>query len=308
MRRSLTPAPLWWGPVLALVVALSTAAPTLDMMQQPYVTWDEASSAWHESLWVAGSLVAGLAALFGALVVGRGSSLHPARVRTGLHQLTVPLLGMWAWATVGLVAGMTPLTWRAWSSATWGGLDGRDVLLAGCGLLLLVSTGLVVGVVVDHWLAGPLAVAIAYVVAALPVVGALRPVALLQAVQQWPASPRFVLSTPTTVFTLNAVLLGSVVALAAAAWALRRDRGSVRLAVASAAGWALLVATAFVWRPDFYTPRLEARLSCDRAPTAVCLHPSHEGSRGTARQLVDRMAVVAPGLATSGRRLRLLAP
>lgn len=296
MRASLAPAPWWLGALGASLVAGCVAVLTSDTLRQSYVTWDTASSAWHEVLWATGSLVAGASALFGALVIGRHTRLHEARARGGHVQLVTACAALWAWSLLGLVIGMAPLTLAAARTATWGHLDLRDVTIAALGLLLHVTLGLAIGVALSHWLAGLAAAAVAYLVGSLPIIGALRPIAMLQPVQQWPTSPQFVLSTATTAFSAIALAVGATAVVCLGSWALVRHGPAAGTALAVTAAWVVLIGTAFVWRPDFYTPRRDVHLVCDDARPAVCVHPAHEGSREALRTLTARIDVASPGL------------
>ena len=296
MRTGLEPAPAFVGPSITAAVAAWVLSDTASLLRRPYLSWDVVSSTWHEVLWLGGVLIAAISGLYGALFHGRRASLHAARPRAGVIQLGSAAAGLFGWSLLGLCLGMAPSVWRASSTATWGRLDPRDVLIAILGTAFLASLGLVLGVIMSHWLAAPAAAVLAYLVGALPMSGLLRPAALLQPVQQWPPSTQFHLSNPTTIFTVNALILGTAVALLSCAAILTSERSSRRTATLFAAVWTVLVLTAFVWRPDFYTPR-DVPLTCQKSDdVTVCVHPAHQGSLGAITNVATRVTTAAPHL------------
>lgn len=268
----------WVLPASAVVAAVLSWVVTLRLLSAPYQLWATTSSVWHEALWTTAPVSAGMAALCATLLVQRGSAVFQStRVRVGLPALTRAALACSGWAVLGHLVGVAPLTIATVSTATTGGPRVQDLALAVVGMGALTVLGFGIGVVARHWAVAPVVAAALFGILALPHGSDFRPVALLMPVQQWPASPRFVLTPWTTLFTLTFLILLACWALAVAASrsGRPRDGGARWLTVAVV----VLVVAAFGWRPEFYRVDEPVPSICDQAAGArVCLHTAYSHS------------------------------
>jgi hypothetical protein len=282
------PLPMFSFPLVGLVVALSTAGSTRALALSTYSTWPDVSAAWHESLVAPGAVAAGLSAAVAASLFPRRSPLSlPVRPRLGGTAVTTHLFGLVAWVLVGHVVGMAPVTAHAASTATWGHLRPLDVGVALVGLASVVATGFGVGVVLRSTKAAPVVTVMAFVLMSLPNSPALRPLALLQPVQQWTATARFVPNVFVALFSL-VFAVTAVVAVVALADALLTWRNRLPPDVV---GWVLapvvLAAVAFTWRPELYVASGDPPAVCEKVRgTPVCLHQAYAKSLGTVSRAV----------------------
>ncbi|RAW15696.1 hypothetical protein [Phytoactinopolyspora halophila] len=273
-----------------MVVAVGTALSTQHMLHAPYVTWPEVSTAWHESLRLPGALAAGFSAFAAASIFTSRSPISlPIRPRLGGRAVATHIAGVAVWALIGHVLGMMPVTAYAVGSATWGHLRILDVLVSLAGLALVVASGFVAGVVIRSAKVAPPLVAIAaLVIMQLPNNPLLRPLALLQPVQQWTTSDlKFVPNTAVSVFSFIFAVVGILAAVATADAVLC---GLRRLGPAHIA-WALaplvLATVAFAWRPELYVDSGKRPQVCTSVhDVPVCLHEAHAKSLDTVAETV----------------------
>ena len=291
------PVPRWLLPTLAVVVAAVTWLSSRTPLGGPYVTWPAVSQQWHETVWGAGAVLVAGAAFVGSLVPARRSALTPPlRARGGATSVAALAIASGLWGMVGHAAGMTAGVVRAVLTASWGHMYLADVAIGSLGVLVLGMMGSCAGQLVGHWLIAPLAGLVAAGVLALPRLLALRPWALLQPVQQWHASVRFVLTGPTTVFTLVAMTAGALAVVWATGWWRggrgRPNGGDVAVLLVPV----LLIGMAFVWRPEFYrvadaTPRV-----CQETHgIQICLHQAHAPSLDDAVAATSALAEAGMG-------------
>lgn len=276
----------WALPASAVVAAVLSWVVTLRLLSAPYQLWATTSSVWHEALWTTAPVSAGVAALCATLLVQRGSVVYQStRVRVGLPALTRAALACSGWAVLGHLVGVAPLTMATFSTATTGGPRVQDLALGVVGMGALTVLGFGIGAVARHWAVAPVVTAALGGILALPHGADFRPVALLMPVQQWPASPRFVLTPWTTLFTLTFLILLACWALAVAGSRSGRPHdGRARwLTVAVLA----LVVVAFVWRPEFYRVDAPVPSVCeDREGVRVCVHEAYSHSMSEVSETV----------------------
>jgi hypothetical protein len=266
-----------------------TWATTRRQLAGPYQLWATASASWHETLWPSDALLVCLAALIGATLFRRGSAVTlPLRPRVSPTAVAAHALPLGAWAVLGHAVGLLPLMASTARTATAGRLLAADVLIGVAGVLLLTTVGLALGAAARHWAIAPIGALLTFLVTALPNSPTMRPVALLQPVQQWTAVPRFVPSPWTTAFTVNACLVGGLAAIVLGGYALNRTSVSRGMALGWAVAPLLLVVLAFAWRPEISVAATSTSAACGRAAGArVCLH------RAYARSLPAALRVTA---------------
>src|ERR687893_654264 len=92
------PGPVWVFPAAGALMAAGSFLATRGVLGSQYVTWSAVSSAWHESLWIPGSVAAGLAAALGAAYFPKGSPVTaPIRPRVGAGLFLIHGLALAGW-------------------------------------------------------------------------------------------------------------------------------------------------------------------------------------------------------------------
>lgn len=284
------PGPIWLFPIVGAAMAAMTLFATRDLSAAAYPTWNSLSTAWHESLWIPGAVVAGSAALISYFQFPSNSPVANAlrpRVNATLFIRHGVLLG--AWLLIGQFIGFIPAIVSAWRDATGGGFRIQEILMGAAGLTMLAVTGFSIGALVHHWIVGPAVTVFWLVVFALPTY--IRPVQLLEPVQQWATSPRFEISIPTAVYNMISSAVLAIAISAIASWLLQR--GSVRANAYAAAVWGaaivLLVLVALVWNQDPYVVDTPVAISCQTVNSVeVCVHSANSAALdGTSTAVVN---------------------
>lgn len=274
------PLPRFAFPAIGVAVALGTLAGTRGLLLSPYVTWPDVSAAWHESLPLPASLASGLSAVIASALFARASPLAlPVRPRLGATAAAVHFAGAAAWAMAGHVVGMLPATAYGAATATWGNLRVVDAVVGLLGLGEFVALGFLGGLVFRSAIAAPFIALTTGILTLLPNSPVLRPLALLQPVQQWTASARFVPNPFVVSFSLVFTVATLLAAMAAIDGILR---GRMRVGTphaALAAGPVALAVMAFLWRPELYVDGGKPPRVCTEARGArVCMHQAYAKS------------------------------
>lgn len=277
------PFPRWVNPAIGIVMATLTFAVNRSLLDAEYVLWAQVSAAWHESLWIPGSILAMMAALVGALLAQSASPVTPgSRPKEGV---VIPLIhggAVGLWAALGHAAGMTPAMVRGARESTWGVLQWQDVVVGGVGVIVLAVVGYCAGLVLRRWVFTPLVGLFVFVILFLPEPPLLRPLGLFVPVRQFQTTPRFELTAATTVFSVVAMATLALAAGHVATW-LRR-RSAAYQGVGEAVTWMgavlILGVVAFGWRPEFYTVDRPVPRRCEQSfSVQVCLHAANEAAR-----------------------------
>ena len=285
------PMPRWFLPTMATVVAIVTWLSARSPLGGPYVTWSAVSQQWHETVWFAGVAVVIGSAAISSQAPMRGSVLAPSlRPRGGTAAAAALALACGLWAMLGHALGMVPALVRGLATASWGQPAWLEIAIGSGGVLVLGVMGSCAGQLVGHWLVAPVAGVVAGSILALPRLPSMRPWALLQPVQQWEASVRFVMTPATAMFTLIAMLAGGLAAVWITGW-LRSGRRRLLLGDSMVlAAPLLLTVMAFVWRPEFYHVDDQVPEVCREASgTPVCLHRAHAATMDDATRATRRL-------------------
>ncbi|MFY1686325.1 hypothetical protein [Plantactinospora sp. WMMB782] len=290
------PGPVWVFPAAGAVQATASFLATRDVVGSDYVTWSAVATSWHESLWIPGSLLAGVAAALGATYFPRASPVAAAlRPRVGGGLFLVHGLALALWLCLGHTLGLAPAHLAAAREATAGALAPQDVLVGLAGVTTLAVLGFCAGAAVRHWVIAPAVAVLAFAVMGLPNEPLFMPIGLLLPVRQWtPSSPRFETNPATAAFAVVASIGICLLAASLASWA--ASRGSVhrqgRRLVTWLAVLGALTAIAFAWRPaltvvDRPVPRL-----CQQVDGAeVCLHAANQPAMARTVDVVARLRV-----------------
>lgn len=288
----------WVFPAAAVLTAVGTWAATLPLLSLPYQVWASTSAAWHESLWLVGAGILAVSALIGTALFTRGNpATLPMRPRVSVVAVAAHVVPLASWVTLGHLVGLAPLTIEAVRTATSGHLLLADALLGTVGPALLTAVGFTLGVLVRHWLVAPASAVLGLVLLGLPGYSGTRPVQLLQPVQQQQSAPRFVLSLPTTAFTVVAIAVTTTAAVLLAGYVLNRSSARPVLVAAWVCVPVVLAVVAFAWRPDTYRVAGGLPAVCDDADGAqICLHEAYSGSEDDVVEAVSavRRAGAAP--------------
>lgn len=300
------PGPRWVFPAAGALMAVGSFLANRATAGSDYVTWSAVATAWHESLWVPGSLMAGAAAALGAAYFPKaspvGSALRP-RVHAGLF--LAHGLALAGWLCLGHALGLVPIHLAAARQATAGVLAAQDVVVGLAGVTALALIGFCVGAAVRHWVIAPAVAALAFAVMGLPNEPLFMPLGLLLPVRQWtPSSPRFETSPSTAVFTVVASIGICLLVATVASWA--ACRGSVRRQARPLLTWlatvSLLALLAFAWRPDLTVVDRPVPRVCEQVGgTEVCLHAANQPAMARTVDVVARLR--AAGLAPMLRQV-----
>ncbi|WP_422772579.1 hypothetical protein ACN28C_06055 [Plantactinospora sp. WMMC1484] len=294
------PGPLWVFPAAGALLAIGSFLATRDVLGSDYVTWSTVATSWHESLWIPGSLLTGVAAALGATYFPRASPVAAAlrpRVDSGLF--LVHGLALAVWLCLGHALGLVPIHLAAARQATAGALAIQDVVVGLAGVTTLAVIGFCVGAAVRHWVIAPAVALLAFAVMGLPHEPIFMPIGLLLPVRQWtPSSPRFETNPATAVFALVASIAICLLAASLASWA--ASRGSVRRQGRPTLTWlavlGALTAIAFVWRPALTVVDRPVPRVCQQVDGAeVCLHVANQPAMAGTVEVVARLR--AAGLA-----------
>ncbi|MFI7520110.1 hypothetical protein [Micromonospora globbae] len=296
------PGPLWVFPAAGALMAAGSFLATNSMLAADYVTWAAVSAAWHESLWIPGSVAAAATAALGATYFPSASPVAaPLRPRVDDGLFLIHGLALAFWLVLGHTFGLVPAHIAAARQATAGALALQDVIVGLAGLVALTLIGFCLGAAVRHWLIAPAVGVLAFAVMGLPHAPLLRPIGLILPVRQFITTPRFELNPATTVFAVVASIGICVLAASLASWA--GSRGSVRSNSRPLLTWlaavAALTAIAFAWRPELYVvDRPVARMCQQVEGTEVCLHAANGPAMARTVDVVGRLrdAGLAPVL------------
>lgn len=270
----------WVFPSVGALVALTTWLATRALLSAPYQVWATSSGAWHETLWPSGAGLVAIAALLAVLITQRGSAITlPLRARVSPVAVAAHGVSLAGWAVLGHMLGMIPLMVATATTATAGSLRIADVLIGLGGIVQLTTVGFAVGAAVRHWLVVPAAGLVTLEVMGLANAAAWRPLALLQPVQQWQATPRFVPSVWTTLFTVTMCVVATLAGIVLAGYFLNRDSVGRGVVYGWVAAPLVLTVLAFGWRPEFYRVADQLPAVCGQANGArVCLHQAYAKS------------------------------
>lgn len=287
------PLPFWTYPAMAVLTGLAAFARSRSLLSAPYAQWDITSELWHEGLFPVLAVIAGMATLVVTQVFRRNSVLAGAVRASGANRaLATFVFWISAWVVLGLLAGLLPAMWKSARTATWGGLDVRDVLVAVCGVIVAVSLGVGLGAVLRHWVAA-LLTAVGYgtlMICAMSEAGA--PLRLLQPSQHpvFP-TPEFSLPWGLVLFQMTFGLVACVTAVAGGAWFLAHRRGSPLTSGVALTALLALAVTAWAWKPMTRVARPPVEASCAASPQ-VCVHPAHDKSLPTAVAVTETLRSV----------------
>lgn len=294
------PGPMWVFPAAGALMAIGSFLATRDVAGSDYVTWSAVASSWHESLWIPGSLIAGVAAALGATYFPRASPVAaPLRPRVGPGLFLVHGLALAAWLCLGHALGLVPVHLAAMRQATAGALALQDVVVGLAGLTTLAVVGFSVGAAVRHWVIAPAVAILTFALMGLPNEPLFMPIGLLLPVRQWtPSSPRFETNPATAAFAVVAAIGICLLAAALASWA--ASRKSVRRQGPALLTWigvvAALTAIAFTWRPALTVVDRPVPAVCQQVDgTEVCLHAANQPAMTRTVDVVARLR--AAGLA-----------
>ncbi|MEV0153204.1 hypothetical protein AB0H57_05600 [Micromonospora sp. NPDC050686] len=292
------PGPRWVFPAAGTLMATASLLATRDIVGSDYVTWSAVATAWHESLWIPGSVVAGAAAALGATYFPKASPVAAAlRPRVDAGLFLVHGLALAVWLCLGHALGLAPIHLAAARQATTGALAIQDVVVGVAGVTTLAVIGLCVGAAVRHWVIAPAVAVLAFAVMGLPNEPLFMPIGLLLPVRQWtPSSPRFETNSATAVFAVIASIGICLLAASLASWA--ASRGSVRRRGRPLLTWLAVVgalaAIAFAWRPALTVVDRPVPRVCQQVDgTEVCLHAAN-------RPAMDRTVAVVARLRAAG--------
>lgn len=303
IRRALFlgwPGPLWLFPAAGGVMALISFLLNRSLLAAAYPTWSAISSAWHESLWISGSVAAAGASVLGSLLFTRRSAvtstLRP-RLNAGLflaHSLSLTM-----WLFLGHCLAMAPAVVWAAREATYGQLDWQGPVVALVGLGTVVTTGLTAGVLLGRWLLAPVVGLLAFVIMTLPNGPTLRPLGLFLPARQFVASIRFELNVATTVFAVLGCLVLCMWAATVARYVLSRGgrHGNRRDVVIWTGACLAMLVTAFAWRPELYVVDRPVAQTCRTTDGGIeiCLHQANLTAFDDVEAVTTRLA--AEGLA-----------
>lgn len=292
------PGPRWLFPAAGAVMAIASGLVNRQLLGAAYITWSALSTAWHESLWLPSAAAATMAAAWGAALFARGSVITAVpRPRLSWPLLLAHALGLALWLFVGHSIGLVPAAVAAATGATSGALDWQAGVVAAVGLGVVVTGAFALGVWLRRWILAPMAGVAAVLVLVLPEPPALRPFGLFLPVRHVFASPRFELSLPTTAFATVAAVVLCVWAARIAQAGVRGDRQAWAGVAAWSGALAVLVVTAFTWRPEFVVVDRPVPQTCRETDgVTVCLHQANEPAFGEVQAAVSqvRQAGLAP--------------
>ncbi len=146
LRRVVWPVPVLLATIAAVAVASAVLIHGWSLITWPVADWVSVSAEFHESLVVAGPLLAGCSAWVAGSFTGRRSIVCPASAtRSGVPivvRQSVVLIGA---GLLGYAVGLTPILVSTATRATVGGPD--LLVLAGsvCALAVFVPVGYLVG-------------------------------------------------------------------------------------------------------------------------------------------------------------------
>ncbi|WP_018728790.1 hypothetical protein [Salinispora oceanensis] len=163
------PGPSWVFPAAGVLMAAASLLATNSLLAADYVTWAAVSAAWHESLWIPGSVAAAAAAALGAAYFPRSSPLAaPLRPRMGDGLFLMHGLALAFWLCLGHATGLVPAHIAAARQATSGALAPSDVIVGLAGLAALTLIGFCLGVALRHWVVAPAVGVLTFAVMGLP--------------------------------------------------------------------------------------------------------------------------------------------
>jgi hypothetical protein len=287
------PGPRWVFPTVGAIMAAGSVLATRGILGSDYVTWSAVAGAWHESLWITGSVAAGVAAALGATYFPKASPVAaPIRPRVDAGLFLIHGSALAVWLCLGHALGLVPVHVAAARQATAGAMAGQDVVVGLAGLTALALIGFCLGAAVRHWVAAPAVAVLAFAVMSLPNEPLFRPVGLLLPVRQWVSSPRFELNPPTAVFAVVASIGICLLAASVAVWA--GSRGSVRRQGRPLLTWLAVVGaltlTAFLWRPELSVVDRPVPRVCQQVDdTQVCLHAANQPAMARTVDVVARL-------------------
>ena len=292
------PGPRWVFPAAGAFMAAGSFLATRGILGSDYVTWSAVAAAWHESLWIPGSVAAGAAAALGAAYFPRASPVAaPIRPRVDAGLFLVHGLALAVWLCLGHALGLVPVHVAAARQATAGAMAGQDVAVGVAGVTTLALVGFCLGAAVRHWVIAPGVAVLVFAVMGLPSEPLFEPIGLLLPVRQWVSSPRFELNPPTAVFAVVASIAICLLAASVAAWA--GSGGSVRRqgrpVLACLAAVVALTLIAFVWRPELSVVDRPVLRVCQQVDgTQVCLHAANQPSMADTVDVVARLRAAGP--------------
>jgi hypothetical protein len=299
------PGPRWVFPAAGALMAAGSLLATRGILRSDYVTWSAVAAAWHESLWIPGSVAAGAAAALGAAYFPRASPVAvPIRPRVDTGLFLIHGLALAVWLCLGHVLGLVPVHIAAARQATAGAMAGQDVVVGLAGMTALAVIGFGLGAAVRHWVIAPAVAVLAFAGMGLPSEPLFQPIGLLLPVRQWVSSPRFELNPATAVFAVVASIAICLLAASVAAWA--GSRGSVRRQSRPMLTWLAAVAAltliAFAWRPELSVVDRPVPRVCQQVDgTQVCLHAANQPAMARTVDVVARLR--AAGLSPILRRV-----
>lgn len=287
------PGPRWVYPATGALMAAGSFLATRGTLGSDYVTWSTVADSWHESLWISGSLVAGVAAALGATYFPKGSPVAaPIRPRVDAGLFLIHGLALAVWLCLGHALGLVPVHVAAARQATAGTLALQDVVVGLAGLTTLALIGFCLGAAVRRWVIAPAVAVLAFAVMGLPNEPLFRPIGLLLPVRQWVSTPRFEANPPTAAFAVVASIGICLLVASIAAWA--GSRGSVRRQGRPLLMWlaavVALTAIAFAWRPELVVLDRPVLRVCQQVDgTEVCLHAANQPAMSRTVDVVARL-------------------
>lgn len=278
-------------PVMAIIAAVLVQCGPYDA---EYREWVTTSAALHESLAMAGPVIALWAAVLGHALAGRRRYFGSLPAARRSEQLRAHLMVIWVLALLAVLLGWLPSALQAMDSATWGRPSLLDLAILVAGIVAITTVAMVAGSFISRprWIAVVPILTLVYL--QLPSLVD-RAFSVISPVQAWTSSVRFGPNPSTALYCCAVALLMAAVA----ACAFHTSGPSVgRLILALVPLGAMLIVP-FVWRPDLYILRSDPSPVCSSAEgTQVCVHPGHRRSLASITEVVNRLnrAVGGPSL------------
>ncbi|WP_026877185.1 DUF5336 domain-containing protein [Jiangella gansuensis] len=293
LRRLLWPTPVSLAGTTTLMVALAVLIHSWSLINWPVADWVSVSAEFHESLVVAGPLLAGCAAWTAGVFTGRRSVVcPPSAARSGVPIAARHLTVLVAAGLLGYALGLAPVLVSTATRATMGGPDLLVLMGSVAALGAFVAIGYLAGAALPRSLSVVAAVIVSFAFVLAGGGGstawALSPVWLTGL-----AVAGYQENTTLSLFRLLFfVLLAVCCATAAARWVFGRSPTSLRTSTSGLLVLALPAALAMIAvnRPiDPLVRDVAAPRACeDVGHVQVCVHQANTAILDPLTQVVSR--------------------
>lgn len=292
-RFSGWPGPVWLFLPAMLIMTLGTFTMTSGQLRADYPLWSMVSAAWHESLWIPGSVLATVAALIACSICPRHSTLdNVTRPRSGTIEILrfSGLISMWA--LLGHALGLVPIHVMAFMYATYGHIDLADIIIGIVGIFFLCSVGFSFGFLTRRHALAPLFGLAMFGIMGLIQEPIFRPLALIFPVRQYIGTTRFETNSLTSLYSIIASLTVALTTVFVVTWI--RSRRSVFGKWFETLAWSVvslgLIAVAFVWRPELVIVDRPVPIDCFMDDqTKVCLHRANLSAKRDVTKAIDSL-------------------